>query len=79
MARFTFIAPLPSILIMPLEIPPEDYESVLHVVARFPEGVSVSELLKAPEMTSPRRTLQRRLEVLASEGRPDDPQSQGGD
>jgi len=54
---------------MPLEIPPEDYESVIRIVARFPEGVSVSELLKAPEMTSPRRTLQRRLEVLASEGR----------
>jgi len=54
---------------MPHPFSSEEFEAILRIMARLPEGASVSELLKAPELSFPRRTLQRRLEHLVSEGR----------
>ncbi len=39
------------------------------MVARFSAGASVGDLLREPEMTFPKRTLQRRLEQLVAGGR----------
>ncbi|MEI8310666.1 MAG: Fic family protein [Verrucomicrobiota bacterium] len=54
---------------MPFQIPSEDFEEVRRVVARFSAGASVGDLLREPEMTFPKRTLQRRLEQLVAGGR----------
>ncbi|MFZ4778053.1 MAG: Fic family protein [Terrimicrobiaceae bacterium] len=54
---------------MPFQIPAEDFEVVRRAVGRFSAGATVGELLKVPEVIFPKRTLQRRLEQLVSEGR----------
>lgn len=53
---------------MPQTIPPEDYRAVLAAVVRHPGGVAVGELLAAAGLGFPKRTLQRRLDDLVSNG-----------
>ena len=54
---------------MPLQIPSKEFETILSVVARFPSGAAVKDLLQAEELQFPKRTLQRRLEQLVVEQR----------
>jgi len=51
-------------------MPESEFEEILRVIAGSPEGASVGELLTALEgLKLPRRTLQRRLKRLVSDGR----------
>ena len=54
---------------MPLQVPAEELSAVRQIIRRFPNGASVGELLALPEIHFPKRTLQRRLDQLVSEGR----------
>lgn len=54
---------------MPKQIPQEELDAILEVVARFPVGVSVEDISKALEKKLARRTLQRRLEWLVKQER----------
>ncbi|MDP3849478.1 MAG: Fic family protein [Luteolibacter sp.] len=53
---------------MPHFIPGKQYHDILRAVERFPMGVSVSALMRMPELGLPKRTLQRRLDFLWNEG-----------
>jgi Fic/DOC family len=52
---------------MPIQITETEYQSLLQRIASRPDGASVKELLADPAVTSPKRTLQRRLDHLLSE------------
>ncbi len=52
---------------MPFKVPDTEFTEVLNLIARFPNGASVQDLLALPEMTTPKRTLQRRLDHLVSD------------
>ena len=49
---------------MPKQIPQDELEAILEVIAQIPEGASVETIMEALEMEIPRRTLQRRLSRL---------------
>jgi len=61
---------------MPLQIPDQDYEKILRIVGLRFSGASVKELLENPGIDFPKRTLQRRLDQLVSDGRVE-PMGQG--
>jgi len=48
---------------------PNQLDKIVRVVELFPLGVAVSTLLERPELTLPKRTLQRRLDDLVQAGR----------
>ncbi|BDS08984.1 hypothetical protein NT6N_40240 [Oceaniferula spumae] len=54
---------------MPKVIKEPEYDELLEIVRTFPEGVSISGLLAAPEIEYAKRTLQRRLDALVATGR----------
>jgi Fic/DOC family len=54
---------------MPLQVPAEEFSAVQRTIRRFPNGASVGELLALPEIDFTKRTLQRRLDHLVSQGR----------
>lgn len=54
---------------MPFQVPPNEFAELLRIIAGFPSGASVSALLAVPELDYPKRTLQRRLDRLVTEGR----------
>lgn len=54
---------------MPKRIPQNQFETILSVVAQFPKGAAIEEIITALEITLPRRTLQRRLALLVEQGR----------
>ena len=49
---------------MPFQVTQKEWNRILQVVADFPEGASISQLLDSPALQYPRRTLQRRLDKL---------------
>jgi Fic family protein len=49
---------------MPLQVTQKEWNRILQVVADFPGGASISQLLDSPVLQYPRRTLQRRLDKL---------------
>jgi len=53
---------------MPRIIPKTEYNTLLEVVARYPEGVAVSSLLVLSEIHFSKRTLQRRIDALLESG-----------
>ena len=52
---------------MPYQIPNQEFEKLLRIIAGRNLGASVKELLTNPELKFPKRTLQRRLDQLVSE------------
>ena len=54
---------------MPKQVARAEYERLIEVVGKFPEGVSTDEIACAPEINLSRRTLQRRLAELVQDGR----------
>lgn len=54
---------------MPLQISSKEFDTIIHVVARFPDGAAMKDLIQVSELKFPKRTLQRRLEHLVAEGR----------
>lgn len=54
---------------MPLQIPQQEFDSIIWAVGQHPAGASVSELMKTPGLDFAKRTLQRRLNQLIDEGR----------
>lgn len=54
---------------MPKNAPYSQLNDIVRAVEWFPLGVAVSTLLERPEITMPKRTLQRRLDQLVKEGR----------
>ncbi len=58
-----------KIEIMPLQIPAHELDNLHRIIAARVSGASVKELLEVPELQYPKRTLQRRLDQLVSDGR----------
>lgn len=54
---------------MPKQVPEEELSAILEVVRRFPEGMSVSQIVSALSQKRPQRSLQRRLQMLVDQGR----------
>ena len=54
---------------MPRRIASTELEALIEVVGRFPEGASIDEIARAPEIDLSRRTLQRRLAALVENAR----------
>lgn len=54
---------------MPKQLRPEELESVLSIISRYPDGVGVSALEKRLKRKISRRTLIRRLNALVDQGR----------
>ncbi|MES2439100.1 MAG: Fic family protein [Verrucomicrobiota bacterium] len=54
---------------MPLQIPDQEFQNLLRIIAGQASGASVKELLGNTELGFPKRTLQRRLDQLVSEKR----------
>jgi Fic family protein len=54
---------------MPKRIPKTELDAVFQAVALFPDGASVDEVSSVPEISLPRRTLQRRLALLVKQKR----------
>lgn len=54
---------------MPKQVPQDDFDAILRVVARSPDGTSVEEIGAMLEHELPRRTLQRRLALLVEQKR----------
>ena len=55
---------------MPLQVSKSEFEAILVVMARFPDGAPIRVLLEQAELSSyKRRTLQRRLDHLLEDGR----------
>lgn len=54
---------------MPLQIPEQEYLTLVRTIGNHPMGATVTELLQVPGIDYPKRTLQRRLEQLVREGR----------
>ncbi|MES2921236.1 MAG: Fic family protein [Verrucomicrobiota bacterium] len=55
--------------IVPLQIPVQEFDDLLRIIAARVYGASVKELLENTELGFPKRTLQRRLDQLVSEKR----------
>ena len=56
--------------IMPLQVSKSEFETILVVMARFPDGAPIRVLMEQAELSSyKRRTLQRRLDHLLADGR----------
>ena len=49
---------------MPKRITSSELDALIEIVSRLPEGASIDEIARAPEVDLPRRTLQRRLASL---------------
>ena len=64
--EFAKNAPHPPIIV-PLQIPAEEFEKLRRIIAARAYGASVKELLELTELGFPKRTLQRRLDQLVSE------------
>lgn len=54
---------------MPKSIPTAELDAICEAVARFPAGASVEDVRATLAIELPRRTLQRRLALLAEQGR----------
>ena len=54
---------------MPKRIASSEFDVLIGVLDQFPEGASIDEIARAPEIDMPRRTLQRRLAALVKGGR----------
>ena len=54
---------------MPRRIASTELKALIEVVGRFPEGASIDEIARAPEIDLSRRTLQRRLAALVENAR----------
>lgn len=54
---------------MPKQVPAEELDAVITIVARSPTGVSISEIANALPKKLPHRSLQRRLELLVAQNR----------
>jgi Fic family protein len=54
---------------MPLQIPAQELDQLLRIIAGRSSGASVKELMAIPALQFPKRTLQRRLDQLVSEKR----------
>ena len=54
---------------MPRVIPDIEYEQLLEIMKLFPDGVSISQLLRSPKIDYAKRTLQRRLESMCADGK----------
>ena len=54
---------------MPLQIPAQEFDKLLRIIASRGAGASVKELLELTELGFPKRTLQRRLDQLVMEKR----------
>ena len=54
---------------MPRRVASTELEALTEVVGRFPEGASIDEIARAPEVDLSRRTLQRRLAALVEDAR----------
>jgi len=54
---------------MPRSVPTTELDAICEAVARFPTGASVEDVRAALDVELPRRTLQRRLALLAEQGR----------
>ena len=54
---------------MPKKIDKKELEAIVQTVARYPEGVGIEVLLHSAESGLSKRTLQRRLAMLVSDGR----------
>lgn len=61
---------------MPLQIPVQEFDDLLRIIAARVYGASVKDLLANSELGFPKRTLQRRLDQLVSEKRLE-PRGQG--
>lgn len=55
--------------IMPRIVPVEDLITISNVMALFPSGASINDLMKCDELKLPKRTLQRRLDHLIGKQR----------
>ena len=54
---------------MPKEIPAAEFEALIGIVERFPNGAAIEEIESALAVSPPRRTLQRRLALLVEQKR----------
>lgn len=54
---------------MPKRIASSELDALVKIVTRLPEGASIDDIARAPEIDLPRRTLQRRLAALVKGGR----------
>lgn len=55
---------------MPKQIQKHEFDTIIGIMARFPDGIAIHLLLQQPELRSyKKRTLQRRLDQLINEGR----------
>ena len=54
---------------MPKQIASSEFEILIGIAGRFPEGASLDDIGRDPEVDLPRRTLQRRLARLVEDGR----------
>jgi Fic/DOC family len=54
---------------MPLQVPAEELRKLVRIIQASFQGCSVGELLELPDLNIKKRTLQRRLDQLVSEGR----------
>ena len=54
---------------MPKRVTTEDLDSIIEAVSRFPNGVSIGELVEALDLSVSRRTLQRYLTSLIEQNR----------
>jgi hypothetical protein len=53
---------------MPRIIPKTEFNSLLELIARYPEGIAISGVLALPEISFSKRTLQRRIDGLLASG-----------
>ena len=54
---------------MPKRIASSEFDVLVEVLRRHPEGASINDIARAPEIDLSRRTLQRRLATLVKDGR----------
>ncbi len=54
---------------MPKRIANAEFDALIEVIDRLPEGVSIDDIARTPGIDLPRRTLQRRLATLVKDGR----------
>ena len=54
---------------MPKQIASSEFDALIEIVSRLPGDASVDEIARAADIELPRRTLQRRLATLVSDGR----------
>lgn len=54
---------------MPKEISQDEFDELVEILARYPDGVSLQEILNTPSIQTHRRSLQRRIALLVKQGR----------